>query len=497
MTFGVITSITVKGACHLRKIFTLRRSICEFDPHLMDDQIQTEKTRMIMPKPICLPKEYSESVEISYNTVMRHLNYDEEMEDEENYESDNFNRKSCQNGEMGDLITINNKGQNIVDFNEAKSPNVSSFKTKNNPGISQSKTTTTGSVNLYGAKDCSFSKASRSTNQTGLTGVTGSKQGTDSSGNKGDTQSTMNHTANNSKNNRSNSRKQQKVDKDSKNNSQVRKKNQPIANIGDFSDTENNFEGKKTPNNKKPNIPSGTTSTKDTSNMTSASNSKGQKINSNKDTRQTPTGKDKPKVPVPKPNSKDARQNSVKSKNPQLQLKKDQVKKGVCPNKVKLTDRDDQANSNDKDFGLQISSSNDKNQLSTRDGSTINVLTNAYNPPSNSTLATRLGTKSTKASSKNSSENNTKKNQHKFSPNNENPNNNGTSTISKQNMIMRQMEKQKRDNFADIEEKNNIEMGNKVASFVEEVKHRVYENVNNLQDNNPYKPSKKNYDEKV
>ena len=62
---------------------------------------------------------------------------------------------------------------------------------------------------------------------------------------------------------------------------------------------------------------------------------------------------------------------------------------------------------------------------------------------------------------------------------------------------MRQMEKQKRDNFADIEEKNNIEMGNKVASFVEEVKHRVYENVNNLQDNNPYKPSKKNYDEKV
>jgi len=39
MTFGVITSITVKGACHLRKIFTLRRSICEFDPHLMDDQI--------------------------------------------------------------------------------------------------------------------------------------------------------------------------------------------------------------------------------------------------------------------------------------------------------------------------------------------------------------------------------------------------------------------------------------------------------------------------
>jgi len=128
-----------------------------------------------MPKPICLPKEYSESVEISYTSVMRYLNYEEEIDEEENYDSQNYHGQSYQNNEMNDLITINNRGQNIIDFKDAQSPNKANFMTKNNPGISQSKTTTTGSVNLYGVKDCSFSKASRSSKQTGIEGVTGSK----------------------------------------------------------------------------------------------------------------------------------------------------------------------------------------------------------------------------------------------------------------------------------------------------------------------------------
>ena len=439
---------------------------------------------MIMPKPISLPKEYSESVEISYNTVMRHQNSDQDYEDEnENQEYDNFNRKSYQNGDCNDLITINNKAQANLDFKDAQSPNKTTFKT--NPGISQSKTTTNGSVNLYGVKDCSFSKASRSSNQTGIIGITGSKLGTESSGHKGEGYTTMNTIPNNSKNNRSNSRKnQKKVNGDSKSSSLVRGKNLPISNIGDFSETENDFEGKKTPNNKKPSMYSGSTSTKDTSNITSGTNtkSKGQKI------------------PVPKPTNKEINQKNLKNKTPLTQPKKEpeRLKKGGSKNlKTTMNNRDDQVSSNDKDYGLYVSSSQDRNLSSTKDASSINVLNNAYNQQSNNTQTTKLGTKSTKATNKNSSEPNTKRVIDKDRLKSETSNINGNSSISKQNMLKRQMDREQRQNFGDIEQRNNVEIGNKVASFVQEVKQQAYENVNNLQDNNPYKPSKKNNDEKV
>lgn len=76
----------------------------------MDDQILTEKTRMIMPKPICLPKEFSESIDVSYASVVRNLNggqdpndLDEEHHDFNEASYNNYYRNSYQNDGGMDL----------------------------------------------------------------------------------------------------------------------------------------------------------------------------------------------------------------------------------------------------------------------------------------------------------------------------------------------------------------------------------------------------------
>jgi hypothetical protein len=257
-------------------------------------------------------------------------------------------------------------------------------------------------VNLYGAKDSSFSRASRQSNTPIIGGITGSKLGS-SVREKLDQQEPV---ANNQRG-RSTSKRSGSI---KKNTSNSRKENLAVAKLGDFGDNFEESEMKKTPKAKgsmaSRNSKNGdsTVTTKDSSTMLSK-NKSGLKNSA------------KPNVPVPRPSAKDMKAPATQGNKPAQQenpykpaaktipvrrVKRDSVpgdkKESLLAGMDKNRGREDGRDAN----GVLISSSNEKNLMSTKDGSINKDMT------SNSTLTTKLGSKSSKTT-KNASENTTKR----------------------------------------------------------------------------------------